>query len=396
MGEDGQRQLQELLQRSPADVANWMVHQAQGISSGVAVENLPIFQVAGAFSSVPVQQKQELMKSAISGFGQLPAEQRADVLRLAVTTAAASSSSGSGTSDPMLKNVGRLMKEAQLDKMPPEEKQQLAKEIKQDAAELVQPHQILEVVAELKPEEREHVTEALIEAKLVPEEQKTILEQAMRPGGYADKLAAAAKLWALAQEYSAVIVGLPFLELFIVLLFGGLPCQSGLSGWLRSDAIFSMVMIAGGWFCGLQLAPVFEELQRDPMTVAQRWQENQALPYQQRLEVLVPGVGISSYQLGGLGAALALIFLVLGLANTIVGLMELLGTVVMGCSAGLVIVSFFFLAVRCVTLAGILAAAKYVLTEIQVMGLDGYTSEDPLLRGNDPGLFHRSPLSQNP
>eukprot|EP00434_Breviolum_minutum_P044266 symbB.v1.2.039521.t1/scaffold6623.1/size16640/2 len=230
-------------------------------------------------------------------------------------------------------------------------------------------------------------SQALIEAKLVPEEQKTILEQAMRPGGYADKLAAAAKLWALAQEYGAVIAGLPFLELVIVLWFGALPCQSGLSGWLRSDAIFSMVMIAGGWFCGLQLAPVFEELQRDPMTVAQRWQENQALPYQQRLEVLVPGVGISSYQLGGLGAALALIFLVLGLANTIVGLMELLGTVVMGCSAGLVIVSFFFLAVRCVTLAGILAAAKYVLTEIQVMGLDGYTSEDPLLRGNDPGSF---------
>ncbi len=51
------------------------------------------------------------------------------VLRLAVTTAAASSSSGSGTSDPMLKNVGKLMKEAQLDKMPPEEKQQLAKEL---------------------------------------------------------------------------------------------------------------------------------------------------------------------------------------------------------------------------------------------------------------------------
>lgn len=40
-------------------------------------------------------------------------------------------------------------------------------------------------------------------------------------------------------------------------------------------------------------------------------------------------------------------------------------------------------------MVGILAAAKIVLTEIQVMGLDGYTSEDPLLRGD---VFERNPM----
>ena len=68
--------------------------------------------------------------------------------------------------------------------------------------------------------------------------------------------------------------------------------------WIKQ--FFCCLNALQGWFCGLQLAPVFEELQRgqlkttkmsfssgrrfvhaknplaDPMTVAQRWQENQA------------------------------------------------------------------------------------------------------------------------
>lgn len=47
----------------------------------------------------------------------------------------------------------------------------------------------------------ESLFEALIEAKLVPPEQKQVLETALRPGGYADQLAALVKLWALVEEY---------------------------------------------------------------------------------------------------------------------------------------------------------------------------------------------------
>lgn len=393
MGEvDGETQLQELLRRPPADVANWVVQQAQALSSGEPVEQLQIFQVAGALSAVPVEQKQELMKSAISGFGQLPADQRVEALRFAVNTAVAGSSNASnatGRADPVMQNVGKLLKEAKIDKLPPAEKQQLAQEIQQDAAQLVQPQQILEVVAELKPEEREHVTEALIEAKLVNEEQKAVLEQAMRPGGYADKLAAALKLWAMVEEYSAVILALPFLELLMALMFGGQSCPSGLSAWLRADAISAVVMVGGVWLCSSQLEPVLQHVRQDPVGVGQQWQQNQNLPLQQRLEMLVPGVGIFAYQLSAIGAVIAVVFLAFGLANTLVGLMELLGTVIAGCSISVAIISMCFLAVRCATVVGILAAAKIVLTEIQVMGLDGYTSEDPLLRGD---VFERNPM----
>ena len=74
---DGETQLQELLRRPPADVANWVVQQvqhgglgiwkfcieitrrvchsavceAQALSSGEPVEQLQIFQVAGRFDS---------------------------------------------------------------------------------------------------------------------------------------------------------------------------------------------------------------------------------------------------------------------------------------------------------------------------------------------------------
>eukprot|EP00913_Durusdinium_trenchii_P014678 g13771.t1 len=119
----------------PADVAQWVVQQAEALSApGARVQNLEIFQVAGALSTAPVEQKQELMKNAISGFGRLPATQRAEVLRFAVSTAAVA-----GT-----------------------------QEIQQDAAELVQPQQLIEVVAELKPEERERMTEAGASLSYVP------------------------------------------------------------------------------------------------------------------------------------------------------------------------------------------------------------------------------------
>ncbi|CAK9002822.1 unnamed protein product [Durusdinium trenchii] len=382
--------LQDLLRRPPADVAQWVVQQAEALSApGARVQNLEIFQVAGALSTAPVEQKQELMKNAISGFGRLPATQRAEVLRFAVSTAAVAGSSRRGDVDELTRNVGVLVKEAKIDQMPPAEKRQLAQEIQQDAAELVQPQQLIEVVAELKPEERERMTEALIEAKLVPEEHKGVLEEAMRPGGSADKLVAALKMWTLVEEYALAIVALPFLELLLALVFGGLSCDSGLSAWLRADAWFSCLMMGGGWFCHLQMAPVLQAARQDPLALAQRWQQHQDLPVSRRLEQLVPGVEIGAYQLGAVGAAAAVIFLLIGLANTIVGLMELLGTLVMGCAIFVVLVSMFFIAVRCATFVGILAAAKYVLTEMQALGLDGYTSEDPLLHG---GAFNRAPL----
>ncbi|CAL1161349.1 unnamed protein product, partial [Cladocopium goreaui] len=99
---------------------------------------------------------------------------------------------------------------------------------------------------------------------------------------------------------------------------GQLPSQA----WLRADAISAVVMVGGVWLCSSQLEPVLQHVRQDPVGVGQQWQQNQKLPLQQRLEMLVPGVGIFAYQLSAIGAVIAVVFLAFGLANTLVGLME--------------------------------------------------------------------------
>ncbi|CAE7834535.1 shop [Symbiodinium sp. CCMP2592] len=156
--------LQDLLKRPGPDVVRWAVEQAQSLARpGTNVQQSQIFQMAGALNAASVAEKQELVRAAISGFGQLPADQRAEALRLVVNTAAAAQvgphPTAEGEVPPLMQNVMAVVKEAKLHEMPKEEKAILAQEARQDAAEMVQPQQILEVVSELRPEERHQVTE---------------------------------------------------------------------------------------------------------------------------------------------------------------------------------------------------------------------------------------------
>eukprot|EP00439_Symbiodinium_sp_Y106_P077896 s258_g16.t1 len=160
--------LQDLLKRPGPDVVRWAVEQAQSLARpGTNVQQSQIFQMAGALNAASVAEKQELVRAAISGFGQLPADQRAEALRLVVNTAAAAQvgphPTAEGEVPPLMQNVMAVVKEAKLHEMPKEdclqEKAILVQEARQDAAEMVQPQQILEVVSELRPEERHQVTE---------------------------------------------------------------------------------------------------------------------------------------------------------------------------------------------------------------------------------------------
>ena len=69
------------------------------------------------------------MASAIRGFGALPAEQRAEALRFAVTAAAAAGGERRLTAEPLARNVGALVKEAKIDRMHLAERQQLAQDM---------------------------------------------------------------------------------------------------------------------------------------------------------------------------------------------------------------------------------------------------------------------------
>ena len=52
----------------------------------------------------------------------------------------------------------------------------------------VQLPQLLEVVANLPQAEREHFADALVRAQFVPDDQRSLLGDAVRPGGYVDTL----------------------------------------------------------------------------------------------------------------------------------------------------------------------------------------------------------------
>ncbi|CAE7229888.1 unnamed protein product [Symbiodinium natans] len=383
----GSAVLQDLLQRPGPDLVRWAVEQAQSLSHpGTNVQRSQIFQMAGALNSASVTEKQELVRSAISGFGQLPADQRAEALRLVVNTAAAaqvgqtSAAQAQGEVPPLMQNVMVVMKEARLHEMPKEEQQILVQEARQDAVEMIQPQQVLEVVSELRPEERHQVTEALIEAKIVSEDQQPALEAALKPGGLADVLVSGMKLFTLAQENAWAFVAVPFGELFLALMLGVLTCSSGLNTWLRADAVYSLLTLAGAWFASQHLEQVLLRVKEDPMGTVRRWQlaeaQNQTL--RRRLEETVPGVEFQAYQLGALGVVVAAAFLAVGLMNTLVGLFELLVTFIAGCSILVVLTSMAFLALRCVMVFGLLQVAGTLLTQASGTGVG---AQRPLLEG---------------
>merc|ERR1719198_1356950 len=235
---------------------------------------MPVFKLAGVLNSAPKEMKQALVQRTMAGFGDLPANRRVEAVRLAMQSAdimqradnyeiqriaqrehaaamqrlqkleaqqAASqggnpnglhSSTGSAQADlrmdvpqdPLVENLLRVAKEARFNEMPKDELAGMAQAAQGEAHRLIQPQQLLDVVAELDPSEREQLTEALVEARVVPEEQRGVLEEAVRPGGYADKLGGALTVAAKAREYAWVFIVLPVAEFLIAILLDNFGC----------------------------------------------------------------------------------------------------------------------------------------------------------------------------
>ncbi|OLP97620.1 hypothetical protein AK812_SmicGene20023 [Symbiodinium microadriaticum] len=207
---------------------------------------------------------------------------------------------------------------------------------------------------------------ALVEAQIVPQDQQPALEAALKPGGLADLLVGGMKLFTLAQENAWALVAVPCGELFLALTLGVLSCPSGLNTWLRADAVYSMLTLAGAWFANLHLEQVLVRVKEDPMGAVRRWQQAEAQhqTLSRRLEQTVPGVEFHAYQLGALGVVVAAVFLAVGLLNSIVGLFELLATLIAGCNILVVVASMAFLALRCAMLFGLLQVVGALLAPV--------------------------------
>jgi len=178
----------------------------------------------------------------------------------------------------------------------------------------------------------------------------------VRPGGFADQLSQAFHLLDSARQYWWAFFALPVLEMMLSLMFGTLPCTVPAIVWLRFDAILALGVASTVYCSGQTLTPVYQKLRQDPMGAVQRWQAAETDDLQQKFEHLLPGIRAETYQAGGMAVVGCAALLLLGTFWAVVGMMELLGVLVLGCSPATGFVFLCFVALRLGTVIAVLAA----------------------------------------
>jgi len=241
-----------------------------------------------------------------------------------------------------------VVHQARLDTMSKEEAAQVMQAAQSEVSVFAQPQQLLDVVSELDEVEREQLTEALVEAHVVPEEQRGVLEEAVRPGGYADKLALAVSWLATLRQHIWVVGAIPLVELLLAVLLGSLPCNSPVLSWLRYDAVVALGAAGAIIFAGNTLAPVYAIISQDPVGVVQRWQTSpESSTWKSRLLAAVPGTQFETYRTGAIGVGIAVACVLLGAIGALVALIEWLAALALGCNALTLFVSLLFIVFRC-------------------------------------------------
>eukprot|EP00403_Amphidinium_massartii_P014102 CAMPEP_0178416662 /NCGR_PEP_ID=MMETSP0689_2-20121128/24178_1 /TAXON_ID=160604 /ORGANISM="Amphidinium massartii, Strain CS-259" /LENGTH=459 /DNA_ID=CAMNT_0020038011 /DNA_START=44 /DNA_END=1419 /DNA_ORIENTATION=+ len=427
--EAGNAIIHGLLQKPQGEVTEWLLDQVALLQQeSIKVEELPVFQVASALKTVSTDEKQALTRSVVQGFGSLPASRRAEAVRLAIKAqsvvqqaenleltrlaerehakamqrlAALERSGGSSTRSPvvveaasqahlaeagagggqsagasavrgapLVENLLRVAKEARFNEMPQEELVTISQTAQREATRVVQPKQLLDVVTELNANEREQLTSALVEAHVVPEGQRGVLEEAVRPGGYADKLASALEFGSKLRPYAWIAVVLPVVEFGLAMILGLLPCGVQMVAWLRADSLLMLFFVIAGLCTAHIFAPVYEKLQADPFGTVQRWQSSaedihKAKSLRLRLQVAVPDVPFDTYRYTALGCALCAVLVVLGALWAVVGVFYVLGAMALGCNPLTLIVCILFVTLRFALIIGMVLLLFYVLDEIQ-------------------------------
>lgn len=383
------------------EVANWALEHSRPLSQpGANVEQSPLFHLAGALHHAPVQQTQALIRSAIKGFSDLPAPRKAEALRLAMQTtsmvqqaggpdlvqqlagqAASPGASPSGgarrpqaasttpaappvlPAPPLVQNFMRIAQEAKFNEMPREDFQVIAQEAQADAARYMQPQQLVDVVQELRPDEREQLTDKLVEAKILKEEHRAVCEDALRPGGYADQLSMLFRVIDPVVKHAKAVVAVPVVELLLALLLGLLPCGTPLAGWLNFDALLSLGVCGLAYLACVWLA--FEKIRADPVGTVQRWQEAPAnSDWAAKLEAAIPGADFDQYRVGVAALGGCVVLLIMGVLWTVVGVLELFATAAFGCSGIVVFFCALFVLLRVALIVAVIALSVYAAEEV--------------------------------
>mmetsp|Transcript_10451 Transcript_10451/g.30339 ORF Transcript_10451/g.30339 Transcript_10451/m.30339 type:complete len:328 (+) Transcript_10451:3-986(+) len=251
-------------------------------------------------------------------------------------------------------NFATIIREAKVHEWPREEQVAIAQTANESATKLMNPAQIA-VVQELKPEERKQLTDWAVEQKILPREQASVVEDVVRPGGFLDQFARLQQAVQLSPYYAVACV----VEFGFSLLLSFFSCAQPLSGWLQFDSSLGLLCCLAGFVVYRQLGAAARVFMSDPHACMERWHLAPGVDqdWTAGLEAAVPGVGLESYRIAGAAGVAILVLLIVGAIWGVLGLLELIGSIFMGCLFSLIfLVAGVYIAFRLASIA----AAAYV------------------------------------
>lgn len=315
-GDDSPGLLRELSARPPAELARWALGQLRELAAPTArAEQSSLVALAAAARAAPRQERQALVRSTVAGLAGLSAEERADVLRLALQGAELfgeeplSKPAQEAPPPPLVVNLLKVANAARLEEVPPETWAEVAEVAQAEAAQALRPQDAVAMLTQLGAGERAQFAQVLVQAQVIPKEQRGTVEAAVRPGGYVEKLQPVLAWATVAHRYAPAFAALPLLEL--LLAYRVLSGSGGglLVAWLRLDAWLTLVLSAAAASAWRSLGPVRRQLEEDPLGA---WHRGSSAvgSLGERLQAAFPGMpsGAAQRALLGAGCTAALAF----------------------------------------------------------------------------------------
>jgi len=310
---DGLEIFGDLSDYEPGEVADWFVTQVRKAGKAdKGVESLALYKFAAAANSATDMQRQKIAKAAISGYGAMEAEDRAQVLTLVVQSAAAAQP-GSKKDSQLVGNLRTIVKAARFDKMPDKEKEALIVTTQAQALEFANPQHLAEALKHMSEEERKQLSSSLVKTKLIPADQAALIEEIVQPDGILDEAgSASAAVRGAPREVVWAVVLLPLVEWFFAKRWlQTIDCTYDLEKWLHVDSCLSLAMVASVLITYKLLAPAYDILSSDPTGAMRRWQTSAAAgdDLDTRVQNTIR-IGASAYRIG-LATAVFSVFLAL-------------------------------------------------------------------------------------
>jgi len=258
----------------PSKLAAFLLAEVKELSKTTDVDQTQLFKLADDLEEMPETEKRKLILNTIKGFLELPAKQRAEMVPLVLDMADAGASKEASMLAQNLKAIvvahPSLMEGGLADEARNAAYQQLQQK----------PQILLDTVTALDEKPRHHLMKTLERADAVPREHKRLIKAAVKPGGYADRLAHIREWVNLAHKRRWLFPILALLELIFSLQLGSGLCLAeapehrghhclcakaeGDVHWLFWDALSALALSAAAAFTGNELAPMLQQLGQDP------------------------------------------------------------------------------------------------------------------------------------